>query len=72
MQGSVASLPSTFVNMTGLTVVVWDSGIESRSSDKEKSGLVEMQRRLPILSLPTTANPLYRIAALDTQALTPQ
>lgn len=72
MQGSIDSLPPTSVNMTGVIVVTWDSGIGPKSSEREKSGVVEMQRRLPILPLPTTANPLYNIAALDTQALTPQ
>lgn len=72
VQGSIDSLPPTSVNMTGVIVVTWDSGIGPKSSEKEKSGVVEMQRRLPILPLPTTANPLYNIAALDTQALTPQ
>ena len=72
VQGTIISSLSTSMNRTGAMRVTWSSGTKPSSSDVEKSGLEGMQRRLPLLSLPTAPNPLNSTSAFDGQVLSPQ
>ena len=70
VQGSIISLLSVSVKRTGAMRVTCSSGIEP--SWDGRLGMEGVQRRLPLLSLPTAANPLNSTSASDGQVLSPQ
>ena len=70
VQGSIISSLSMSVNWTGAMRVTCSSGMEP--SCDGRLGAEGIQRRLPLLSLPTAANPLNSTSALDGQVLSPQ
>ena len=70
VQSSIISSLSVSMNWTGAMRVTCSSGIEP--SWDCRLGTEGMQRRLPLLSLPTAANPLNSTSAFDGQVLSPQ
>ena len=70
VQGRIISSLSVSMKRTGAMRVTCSSGIEP--SWDGRLGVEGMQRRLPLLSLPTAANPLNSTSAFDGQVLSPQ
>ena len=70
VQGNIISSLSMSMNWTGAMRVTCSSGMDP--SCDGRLGAEGIQRRRPLLSLPTTANPLNNTSALDGQVLSPQ